>query len=538
MALYDARLLREDEIRPVLEWDPASSAAAETNAENGDFSTVGDLVDHLLTDDRVRGCLQQLAAIMRLPVDFTSGHPEFVRSLRDDGDFWRMFPTGELRRFIGWKCLLNVALGRLEWVNPDGSIRKRGSHYIPRARGWSARNLTYEVLTGRWWTYVGQSYTREQVTPGQNGWLLWTGTGSRPWADGAWRAVRAWVLLKDYARIDMARFGERLGQGIIDVAVPPGLIDTKAKRAALARELKEIGSRGIFVRGTDWKTGIIESQARTWEVYKAQVELANLGIAVAMLGQNLTTEVDAGAKASTTVHKSVAAEIIASVAEEASDFQHDQVLEPVAVAEYGRADAAPYPEYDSATPIDRDSTVKTWQGFGAFLRDARDTGIDRLMNLREAGERAGIPWRADARDAEFALKDAPTPPANPFRPDPDEPLVKPKTKQAIDRVISLASGDDPSVAQGMVDGQLYVDRVVESLGSEMVVANRPFLNRVLQIIAEVDDQGELYDRLIEAFADDRSARELGELIQAAMTMASLAGVGSVHVDAGTAPSPP
>jgi hypothetical protein len=416
------RSLREAEYQAILDWDPKSSQRAEQSCDSGSFAAAGDLVEHIMGNTRVQGCLLQRTSVIRLPLDFSDGNAQFVKALKN-GDWWRINPANEIKRLLSWYALLGIALGRLNWVDKRGKPRMRSGRYQPRVQCWSARNLDYDSSRDEWWCQTATG--RELVTPGENGWILWLASESRPWVNASWRAVRAWTLLIDYATVDWAVFGEKRAGGVAVIHGPEADTDTKEKRSALATEFRKLGANGVIVMSEGWDYSIVEATANTWQTFRQQIEVANIGIAIALLGQNLTTEVSAGAYASTTIHKAVAAEIIGSDAEALSDMERDQVLVPIAQAQHGDPDAAPFPEYDTKPPEEKVALVDTWQKFGVFMKDVQVLGLP--VDIKEAGDRAGIPWRKGVKDGDFVLKEPPTPPA-PAKTEepPEEPEAEPK----------------------------------------------------------------------------------------------------------------
>jgi phage gp29-like protein len=90
-------------------------------------------------------------------------------------------------------------------------------------------------------------------------------------------------------------------------ATKPGETDlSPAQRQKLASQLRNLGRDAALVlpRGLDLK--LIESAANNFQTYEAQINVANTGITICLLGQNLTTEVSGGSYAAAQVHSQVA----------------------------------------------------------------------------------------------------------------------------------------------------------------------------------------------------------------------------------------
>lgn len=394
----------EPEVRQVLEWNPATTASAETEADTGQLSSAATLCERLLADDRGKGVCGQRASIGRLPLTFEGGSRKAVRRLEKDGDFWRIVPATQLEQLHRWYAMFGLGLGRLNWVDEFGKPLMRAGKHVPRVEAWSsARHLERDTINREWTCEVGSNGRREVIRPGQGGWLLWSAASDRPWSMGAWRACRLWWLLKQYAIQDWARYSERHGLGTLVVRVPKGQgADTKPQRQSLARQFKQLGSNGVVVLRDNWTAELIEATARSYETFKAQIEAANAGIAIAILGQNLTSEVKSGSLASAKVHENIAADIVGNDAESLSDFVHDQILVPWAIANYGSADAAPWPVWDTTPPEEAKPRIDAWVALGDAIQKLASNGAP--IDVIAMCEQAGVPLLAGEKAKAPPLK--------------------------------------------------------------------------------------------------------------------------------------
>jgi len=526
---------REPEVRSILDWDPSDTSGAESLADSGDMSSVGDLCERITADDRASGVLLQRTAIQRLPINFEGGDDRAIERLRDEGDFWRICPGTQLALLHRWYALLGIAPGRLRWVDERGKPLMRDGLHAPVVEAWSSSRHLSLAVDGGWNT---QLYSGElvKITPGTDGWLLFAQAGSRPWAQGSWRACRLWWLLKTYAIQDWARYSERHGQGTW--VVKPGEstdLKDKAARKALATEFKALGRDPVFITRPGWDVNLVEATANNFVTFKQQVQEANAGLAIAILGQNLSSEVKGGSYAAAQVHEAVAAHIIASDTDNLSDFVHDQILVPWAVANWGSADAAPWPKWDVTPPADTAGRVKTWVDLGAALTTFKTLGVP--VDVTSACEAAGVPLEA-AEDAPSLVDDEedadtdepPNPEAEPEGEEPDEGLPPAASAQACwhrhERPLAQRAGER--------NGQEYADRVARSLERALAKDLQPHIDAIMEMVGGATGP-EDYQRVLFALEDyyreKMSPAALSEKVRRGLVTSQVGGWAAVREDA-------
>lgn len=534
----DIATYTEPETRTVIDWTPESAKTTETSADAGNLINAADLCERILADDRVSGVMAQRTSIVRLPLDFVEGSPRAVERLQD-GDFWRILPAAQLQQIHRWWAMFGVSVGRLQWADEAGKVLRSNGLHTPVVSAWSsARHVEREFFSRRWLCEVGDSGVRQEVTPGDNGWLLWTMASERPWSLAAWRSCRVWWLLKQYAIQDWARYSERHGQGTVTVKVPEGQAKTKAKRQALAKEVRQMGANGVLVLPDGYEAGLVEATARTHGTFQQQIEAANAGIAIALLGQNLTSEVKSGSLASARVHEVVAANIIATDAEALSDFVHDQILVPWAVANFGSADAAPWPIWDTTPPENAKPRIDGWVELGKAIAQFRTEGVP--VDVEAMAEQAGVPLRKGE-----SVK-PPEPPENELKGTDDQSVGNESEADSVGDQAS-ASGHSchhpqarvsaPQAAsqkRGERDGERYTDRVAESLQTALAADLAPHLQRMVEIVSGAGNPPD-YDRvrreLEDYYREQMGPEAAAQAVRAGLTMAQLAGWSAVRVDA-------
>jgi len=349
---------------------------------------------------------------------------------------------------------------------------------------------------------------------------------------GAFPACREWWLLKRYAVQDWARYGERHGQGVFKASGPKSDTGTKAQRQRLAREIKQMGANGVLVLPPEFDISLVEAVARSYETFEKQIDAANAGLAIALVGQNLTTEVKSGAYASAVVHQQVAGTIIRTDAEALNEFLHDQVLVPWAVANFGSADAAPYPVWDTKPPEDFKPKAEGWALVLGVAAQARAEGVP--ADVLAMAEQAGMPL----------LKGKKIEPPEP----PEEKPQDGKGNQSNDgadggptedELAAAASGSAahdhrPKAAatkRGEKDGQEYTDRLVDSLRIALGTDLAPHLDEIVRIVkASKGDYALARMQIEDYYRESMSPTAAASLVRAGLTLAQRGGWAAVRKD--------
>lgn len=373
--------IRERSMRVMTEWTPSQIRAAESMADGGNLRLAADLCETLLSDDRVQGVLStRTRGLLGLKLSFEPGvgrqRKQAVKALEDEQDWNVAFPEFRLAKLLDWGILLGVSLARNNW------IEGRSGRLLPKLENWHPRWLRYEWERRQWIVTVEGG--ERAVTRGDGEWILHTPSGDhRPWADGAWRSLSRWWLLKHYARSDIARHGEVHGSPIRVGIAPEGV--TADHRKELAADLADIGRDTSMCLPPGYDLKLVEATARTWEMFRAQIDMANIAISIRLAGQNLTSEVRTGSLAAAQVHKEIRADLIRSDGENASTDLHDQALEWWAEYNFGNRDLAPWPVWATAPPADEAEKAATRKAQCEAVKAARDAGVDPTPLLEEFG---------------------------------------------------------------------------------------------------------------------------------------------------------
>nr|WP_182482464.1 DUF935 family protein [Meiothermus luteus] len=328
---------------------------------------------------------------------------------------------------------------------------------------------------GAWWVRDAQG----QEHPLQEGlWLLYTPYGpKRPWERGLWRALALPWLVK----LDAIRYWARDNEvGALRVATAEG--PAGATGQELAQLLADLGGDTGLVLPEGWRLEMLAPPEGVWRSKEAAIQWANVAIAVAVLGQNLTTDVQGGSYAAAQVHARVRQDLLEADAETLATALRQGVLTLWAEYNFGRPDLAPWPRWDTTPPEDRQLQAET---------------LARLANAVATFAQAGVPVDLEALAGQYGI-----------------PLRRGEEL----RRVRLASGDSPREAPGFVQGQLYADALADRLLERLPDP----LEGLEEELARAGSYEEVRAILMRRYRD-ASPEEVAALTELALTMAALAG---------------
>ena len=413
----------EPTVRNFIDWTPDRIRTAELMCDAGVMRYAADLCDQLLGDDRISGTLFVRArGLLRLPLTFEKSasrqrtHDRSVRYLEAEEDFYSMYPVDQLTRVNMWGILLGVSAAQHRW-----SIDEQTGRHLGNLEHWHSQHLSYDDDKKQWFTNVKNGY-KEELNPGDGQWVLYTPLGpQRPWMYGAWRAIARFQLLKWYAVSDWAVQSEK-SRGFIAVETPekkapnnqpqtggetPDSTQKQDNRARLVSDLKSMGRNGVAILPPGHKINIFQSAANTWETFKEQIDTANAGIAIAIAGQNLTSEIKGGSYAAADVHKYIANILISADADALSSCLRKQSLIWWAQFNLGNKNLAPWPCWDTTPPLDTKALVDTWNtagdALGKLRKQYKKTGY--RVNMIESARIINLPIER-GEDEALALVEA------------------------------------------------------------------------------------------------------------------------------------
>lgn len=346
--------------RTWIDWTPSRLKLAERQADGGNFRLATELCDAMLADDRVSGVLNVRAkGLLGLDLTFEPGAGRrkrgAVKFLEAQEDWDTAYPVEQLGQLNLWGILLGVGVAQNLWTT-----RPRTGRVVPVADPWHPRHLRFDTQRAQWFIQTADA-GEIQIAPGDGQWILYTPGGSkRPTSHGCWRAIARWWLLKHYAQSDWGRHGQNAaGYRVVTEQVPnpneiaDGFETARiANREQLAADIRDLAGRAGITLPPGFDLKIISQPANNHATFKDQIDASNAGIAIAIAGQNLTSEVKGGSFAAAEALKSVANVLLTADGSTLASCIHDQALVFWSEFNLGDRSHAPWPYWDTTPPAD------------------------------------------------------------------------------------------------------------------------------------------------------------------------------------------
>lgn len=412
-------------------WSVDAILNALQEHEDGDFGQSAKLAAAMGRDDRISACrnTRTRALVGRNGATFsvvpsTEGDQRRSASVCDQvRSLWtRCFTESVVTRILSDVIDLGVSISRIHWERSEAT----GKQWLPRLEPWDMRWIRWDHFRG---CYIALSEQGEtEVRPGTGEWLIIEPSGARSWMAGGVRALAMPFFFRGMTWKDWARYCEKHGVPILAIEEPPAKGDpaTEATKASFFARLKRIGREGILrlPMGADGKNGygarILEPSTLSWPAFEAFLKRLDVCIAIFLLGQNLSTEVQGGSLAASVSQNRVRLDYLAADAESLSTSFREQVL-----MFWGRFNfdwwndaITPWPTWDTSEPED----VKTKS---ATLVNVA-TALDKLkkatspVDERALLEQYGIPLltvqEVEKAAAELAKKAVAAKPADTAKP--------------------------------------------------------------------------------------------------------------------------
>ena len=358
-------------------WLPAGIESALRSHVIGLFDASGQLADQLIADPRVTATLNsRLAGLFGREVRFRPANKS--RAAKEVCDAWveawpMLCSGGSLQQISAYQILFGWWPAQILW-NQTTSIKR------PILAPWHARYTYYHWDLRK---YIALTQDGQMaIYPGDSKWVLHAPRGEyRAWMWGAVRAV-AWPwLLRKFAQRDMSRFSEVHGMPT-RVGIAPAAADPK-ERDLFAQQLSTLGAEttlllavGVDKSGQSYDYKLVEATSTGWQIFPGLIDRCDMDIVLAIMMQNLTTEVTGGSFAATQSHMDMRQAGIENDNESWRLTLHDQVARPFAYLNFGDPDLAPWTDWDVTPRQNYSDNGKNFLSFGQAIQIARQGGME------------------------------------------------------------------------------------------------------------------------------------------------------------------
>jgi phage gp29-like protein len=511
----NAFTVRHDNTIPLwTSWDVPTAMAAIDQHTLGAFWQSGQLLDAMGMDDSFDAVTQtRILGLVSRPFKLKPAkHPnrKLAKAVRDElAEKWdQIFPEDVLvslmRNYLG----LGFSPFQLIW-------RYDERRWMPTVQVWHGSSFWFDSSTRHYVanTMEGAVYLR----PGDGQWGNLTPFGTyRGWLQGAVRSLIIPWLARQYAARDWARYNEVHGMPI-KLAKAPANADAPDKQnfesaiANLGSETTILLPQGIDNRpDQSFDVELLEATADTWEAFQGIMDKCERRMAIRMLGQNLTTEVDAGSLAAANTHDRVRLDYVRFDAKAMSALR-EQVLKVWCQFNFGDGDLAPHMCWNVDPPNDKQQTAISLAQTAAAIANFRTSGIP--VDERKLLKQQGIPTLPEGV--------APPPPPMPASPGgtiEKPPALPPPEKREVAR-LNKAVKKQRGHANAAQD---YVDGVVAKGAGRAAAAMQPHVTKVRDAITGAKDFDDLKTKL-ERIAHGADATSTANVMHRALLLAELAG---------------
>lgn len=405
-------------------WSWQGVNAALDDLRIGIFDRPAQLAESILWDARVQAAMSsRTGGLLGRPAKFEAASSPRVkgsRAAQEVLDAWldvwpQVSSESAFSQLHAWAVMM-FGLAQITW---DTSVTPWVPHIVPFHPRYTYYQFVFRKLIAL--TLDGQV----PVTPGDGHWFCLAPFGDhRGWMRGVMPALaRPWIQ-RNFAFRDFARYCERHGFPMLKAKVPAAADPRQI--AALNSKLANIGQESVITipQGVDgansYDIDYLEPTAATYEAFSQAIATCDMDITLALLAQNLTTEVKEGSFAAARMHGDVRQAVIEFDNRWLSEAIYSQIARPFALFNFGDAELAPYTTRDIEPFEDYATQAATFSSFANALLALRNAGVE-LDEPSALASRMGIrlddakPKRIDPTQVEASKvrTDASTPTSAP-----------------------------------------------------------------------------------------------------------------------------
>lgn len=375
-------------------WTVAQVRAALDEMVQGQFNASSQLVDACVGDDRVQATLGSRRGGL-FGRDVVHEPANDSREAREVCDAWaadwpRIGPEPTLKELSTWTVMQG-------WYGAPITWDTSGERWIPKIQPW---HPSFTFYLPNLFQYIACTQDGLQVmTEGTGRWFMHTPNGAyRGWMSGAVRAVAQPWLIRNFAYRDWARYSERHGMPMIRAYVPAA--GDPQQRERFVASVSNIGQETAIMlpQGVDetfsYDVDVLEASDQSWQAFPGLIDRCDMSIVLAILFQNLTTEVKEGSFAAARVHGDVRQGALATDNNAYKASIRTNLGRPYAAFNYGDPELAPYTCWEVQPVEDREGTSRVFASFCNAVKMLSDAG----WKFRDPDQLRLFAWN------QFALK--------------------------------------------------------------------------------------------------------------------------------------
>jgi Protein of unknown function (DUF935) len=373
-------------------WSVGEARGALFSHLIGIFYQSGMLCESILGDDRVTACLNSKATalfgreVIHSPATGRAkGSAAGKECAGAWAEWWPMMSGAPAFRMMqDYSCLMGFAHSQIWWPSVPGL------QFAPLLRPWFPQYEYYEWMSRRYMALGSNAVI--PIVPGNGKWVEHAPHGSyRGWIRGAIRPVCEPWMLRHFGFRDMARFGEVHGNPT-RVGYVPAVADP-VERSNFETSLSNLGADAAMIvpRGVDGQENngygyeLVEAQSKAWQVHPTQIDRCDMAIVLAILMQNLTTEVDGGSYGAAKVHMDVRQGGTQFDNQSWKHTIYTQIARPFAFLNFGDADLAPWTSWDVVGSDEYEHNADQWDKAATGMNQFAQAGM-RFTDADEVRE--------------------------------------------------------------------------------------------------------------------------------------------------------